>query len=215
MDSDEEEEEEESIKNSFIDLSAADETVGNLVIDSQDESELMETSTFGNDISVMETSTSENITNKSFKSIAESHNSIIDYEMDKENDQSVSNSFTEDINIRNSLSSTKTHFNEIQNSSIKNQSVLKSIIENDLVSDSEDTVFDLTKTSEKSSKSVSKINSSAQRVSVDLFGNESDSEVEEISKKMETSSISIDDDVIEIGDSPVRVNMIYSVLFLF
>lgn len=215
MDSDEEEEEEESIKNSFIDLSAADETVGNLVIDSQDESELMETSTFGNDISVMETSTSENITNKSFKSIAESHNSIIDYEMDKENDQSVSNSFTEDINIRNSLSSTKTHFNEIQNSSIKNQSVLKSIIENDLVSDSEDTVFDLTKTSEKSSKSISKINSSAQRVSVDLFGNESDSEVEEISKKMETSSISIDDDVIEIGDSPVRVNMIYSVLFLF
>lgn len=173
----------------------------------------METSTVGNDISVMETSTSENITNKSFKSIYESHKSIIDYESEKENDQSVSNSFNEDINTRNSLSSTKTHFNEIQNTSIKNQSVLKSIIENDLASDTEDMVFDLTKTSEKSQKSISGINNSAQRASVDLFGEESDTEIEEISKKMETSSISIDDekndDVIEIGDSPVPVNMIY------
>lgn len=166
----------------------------------------METSTVQNDISVMETSISENITNKSSKSFAETHSSCVEYESDKENDQSISNSFTNDIKTRNSLSSTKTHFNELQNSIIENQTVLKTITEHDLADLKNTSILENIRNS-----AIGAINSPTQRGSIDLFEDESDTEMEEIAKKMETSTISINDDhsddVIEIGDSPVPVNI--------
>lgn len=206
------EDEEKSASNSLIDNSAAeshnyddeDKTIGELIIDddshhSQDESELMETSTVERSM-VMETSTSENFNNKSFKSFSESFNSrkSIGDESDKENDASIANSFTEDIQIRKSLSSTKTNFNELQNSKIETETILKSIIEDD----------------SKNNQSSGSIVKSLQRaVSVDLF-DDSDLEMEELSNKMETSTITIaddqNDDVIEIGDSPVPQTKNYS-----
>lgn len=198
--SDSEDDEVVEPKNPFLDQSAAeDETIGDLVIDSGEESELMETSTVAND-SIMETSTSENILNKSSLNKLSRQTSQEEYESDKENNDSVMNSFTENIKTRNSLSSTKFLLNDLQNSRIENGSILNSIVEDD----SAETVLDSTKNSETSQNNRKSVND-------DLF-DDSDLEIEEISKKMETSTISIndhsDDDVIEVDQSPVPRNHI-------